>query len=112
MTTVQVLLGERSYPIRIRPGSLGDLGEALRSELEATRAVVPAGTAARLVALLERAGLPTAEPDSETQRGVHVRGLAVDKKLAGGRVGLIALREIGRAELVSLTVEEILAGTE
>ena len=40
MTTVQVLLGERSYPIRIRPGSLGDLGEALRSELEATRAVV------------------------------------------------------------------------
>jgi len=40
MSTVQVMLGERSYPIRIRPGSLGDLGEALVTEFEATRAVV------------------------------------------------------------------------
>jgi 3-dehydroquinate synthase len=40
VSTVQVLLGERSYPIRIRPGSLGELGEALVSELGARRAVV------------------------------------------------------------------------
>jgi 3-dehydroquinate synthase len=40
MSTVQVMLGERSYPIRIRPGSLADLGEALVAEFEATRAVV------------------------------------------------------------------------
>ena len=34
MTTVQVLLADRSYPIRIRPGSLSDLGEALMKELD------------------------------------------------------------------------------
>ncbi|MFQ5698670.1 MAG: 3-dehydroquinate synthase [Myxococcota bacterium] len=40
MTTVQVLLGDRSYPIRIRPGSLGDLGEAIEKELQPSRVVV------------------------------------------------------------------------
>jgi 3-dehydroquinate synthase len=49
MSTVQVMLGERSYPIRIRPGSLGDLGEALVTEFEATRAV--AITSKRVAAL-------------------------------------------------------------
>lgn len=39
MTTVQMMLKDRSYPIRIRPGSLVDLGEALTKELEATRVV-------------------------------------------------------------------------
>ena len=33
MTTVQVLLADRTYPIRIRPDSLGTLGEALAVEL-------------------------------------------------------------------------------
>jgi len=40
MTTVQVLLAERSYPIRIRPGSLSEVGEALVGELGARRVVV------------------------------------------------------------------------
>ena len=40
MTTVQVMLADRSYPIRIRPGSLGDLGEALSKEFESQRVVV------------------------------------------------------------------------
>ncbi len=40
MTTVQVLLADRSYPIRIRPGSLSEVGEALMKELGARRVVV------------------------------------------------------------------------
>ncbi|MCZ6712549.1 MAG: 3-dehydroquinate synthase [Deltaproteobacteria bacterium] len=40
MTTVQVLLADRSYPIRIRPGSLSEVGEALLKELAARRVVV------------------------------------------------------------------------
>jgi len=40
MTTVQVLLADRSYPIRIRPGSLSDIGEALVKEFESRRVVV------------------------------------------------------------------------
>ena len=57
MSTVQVMLGERSYPIRIRPGSLGDLGEALVGELEATRAVVV--TSSQRVAQLHYGALAT-----------------------------------------------------
>lgn len=40
MKTVQVLLSDRSYPIRIRPGSLVDLGEALVEELSVQRAII------------------------------------------------------------------------
>ncbi len=40
MTTVQVLLADRSYPIRIRPGSLSEVGEALVKEMGARRVVV------------------------------------------------------------------------
>ena len=40
MTTVQVLLADRSYPIRIRPGSLSEIGEALVKEFESRRVVV------------------------------------------------------------------------
>jgi 3-dehydroquinate synthase len=40
VTTVQVLLANRSYPIRIRPGSLSEVGEALVKEFGARRVVV------------------------------------------------------------------------
>ncbi|NRA04264.1 MAG: 3-dehydroquinate synthase [Myxococcales bacterium] len=39
MNTVQVMLGDRSYPIRIRPGSLADLGETLVREFGAAHVV-------------------------------------------------------------------------
>ncbi len=40
MKTVQVMLGDRSYPIRIRAGSLADLGEALDKEFQTARVAV------------------------------------------------------------------------
>ena len=40
VTTVQVMLGERSYPVRIRPDSLGEIGGALAAELEVEHLVV------------------------------------------------------------------------
>jgi 3-dehydroquinate synthase len=97
---------------RVRHGEAVAIGMAFAARLSERRALAPAGTATRLVALLKRAGLPTELPDLEAQRGAYVRGMAVDKKLAGERLGFVALREIGRAELVPLTVEEILAGAE
>jgi 3-dehydroquinate synthase len=97
---------------RVRHGEAVAIGMAFAARLSERRGLAPAGTAARLVSLLERAGLPTALPDPETQRGAYARGISVDKKLAGERVGFVVLREIGRAELVALTVEEILAGAE
>ena len=40
MTTVQVMLKERSYTIRVRPDSLAELGELLAAEFETDRVVV------------------------------------------------------------------------
>ncbi len=40
MTTIQVLLGDRSYPIFVLPGSLPELGPTLARELGASRVVV------------------------------------------------------------------------
>ena len=40
MTSIQVMLGNRSYPIRVRPDSLGELGPTVARELEASRVVV------------------------------------------------------------------------
>lgn len=39
MTTIQVLLGDRSYPIRIRPRALRELGPAIAQELDARHVV-------------------------------------------------------------------------
>lgn len=97
---------------RVRHGEAVSIGMAFAARLSERRGLAPAGTAARLVALLMRAGLPTEVPDPETQRNAYLRAISVDKKLADGRVGFIALREIGRAERVDLLPEEILAGTE
>ena len=97
---------------RVRHGEAVAIGMAFAARLSERRGLAPAGTAARLVGLLERAGLPTALPDPDAQRGAYLRGIAVDKKLAGGRVAFVVLREIGRAERLQLTPEEILAGAE
>jgi shikimate kinase/3-dehydroquinate synthase len=64
------------------------------------------GTAARLVALLERLGLPTALPSHP--RRAYLRALAVDKKKRDSRIHFVALRAIGSAETVPLLPREIL----
>jgi 3-dehydroquinate synthase len=49
----------------------------------------------RVVALLQRARLPTAAPDLGAQRYLELMGL--DKKVEGGKLRLILLRGIGEA---------------
>lgn len=45
------------------------------------------------------------------RRSPYLRAIAVDKKGADGAIGCVALRELGRAQLLRLTKEEVLAGT-
>ena len=97
---------------RIRHGEAVAIGMACAARISERRGFAPAGTATRLVDLLARAGLPTALPELEMQRDAYLRGIAVDKKLAGERVAFVVLREIGRAEQTRLAPEEILAGAE
>ncbi len=95
-----------------RHGEAVAIGMAFAAQLSERRGLAAAGTAERLVGLLTRAGLPTVRPDPEVQRSAYLRAISVDKKLAGGRIGFVALREIGRAERIELSPEEILAGAQ
>jgi len=94
----------------VRHGEAVALGMAFAARLSERRGLAPAGTAARLEALLRRVGLGTEIPDLSAQRAAYLRALAVDKKSADGTIGFVALRGIARAEQVRLTPEEILAG--
>ena len=64
------------------------------------------GTAARVVSLLTRAGLPVELP--ERPRKAYLAAVASDKKKRGERIRFVALREIGRAETTALLPSEIL----
>jgi 3-dehydroquinate synthase len=82
--------------------SMGMVYAARRSE---ELALAPAGTAARLEALLQRAGLPTELP--QFARKAYLDALRVDKKKQDERIRFVVLRRIGEAETRPLTPEEI-----
>ncbi len=83
--------------------AIGMVFAAERSEALGT---APAGTAGRLAALLERAGLPTRVPDRP--RKAYLAALGVDKKREGAGIHFVVLKGIGRAGTVSLRPDEIL----
>ncbi len=66
----------------------------------------PAGTRARLQAVLERAGLPTRVPNRP--RSAYLSAIAVDKKKQGGKIHFVVLEGIGKSSTVALTPREIL----
>src|SRR5262245_977238 len=102
---VEVVNGYR----HVRHGEAVALGMAFAARLSERRGLAPAGTSARLEALLARVGLATEIADLPGQRAAYLRAVAVDKKGADGALSFVVLREIGRAELLRLTPEEILA---
>lgn len=83
--------------------AIGMVFAARRSE---ELGLAPAGCTERLEALLRRAGLPTELPDFP--RRAYLSALSVDKKRKDTRIRFVALRGIGRAEVVPLAPAEIL----
>jgi 3-dehydroquinate synthase len=83
------------------------IGMAFAARRSEALGLAEPGTAARLVALLERLGLPTALP--KHPRRAYLAALSVDKKKRDGRIQFVALRSIGRAETVPLLPREIFA---
>jgi 3-dehydroquinate synthase len=84
------------------------IGMVFAARLSEARGICAPGCAARLESLLARIGLPTELPDWKAEREAYLRALSVDKKTRGAQVGFVALRDVGRAEVVRLTPEEIL----
>ncbi|MEE9279966.1 MAG: 3-dehydroquinate synthase [Myxococcota bacterium] len=86
------------------------MGMVSAARLSEERELCPPGTCKRLRELLDRVGLPTQLPESIANRSAYLQAIAVDKKIREDQVGFVVLREIGRAEVVRLTPDEILAG--
>ncbi|MEB2343685.1 MAG: 3-dehydroquinate synthase [Deltaproteobacteria bacterium] len=99
---VETLSGYR----RILHGEAVALGMAFAARRSESLGHAPAGTADRLEALLERAGLPTRPP--AFPRRAYLSALRVDKKRTDAHVRFVVLRGIGRADTVPLTPAEIL----
>ena len=72
-------------------------GMVMAAELSRDLGLVQAADAARVRALLKRAGLPIAGPALAPQRLVEL--MAVDKKAAQGQLRFVVLEGIGRAAL-------------
>ena len=90
---------------KVLHGEAVAMGMVYAAERSESLDLAPAGTAERLRALVERAGLPTELP--AFPRRAYLSALRVDKKRRDRQIGYIALRSIGQAEVVSMTPEEI-----
>jgi len=85
-------------------------GMLMAADLSVRQGWLDAGDAERIRQLLERAGLKTALPPK--LHGANLRDImAVDKKARGGRLNLILLKGIGRAEVVADFDEALLSKT-
>ena len=82
------------------------IGMAFAAERSEALGFSPAGTAGRLVGVLERAGLPTRAPSRP--RSAYLSAIAVDKKKQGGKIHFVVLDGIGAASTVALAPREIL----
>jgi 3-dehydroquinate synthase len=94
----------------VRHGEAVAMGMVFASRVSEARAGLAHGVTDRIAALLGRAGLPTEPPDWTEQRSAYLRAISVDKKLEGQKLRFVVLRELGRAELLSLSPDEILEG--
>jgi 3-dehydroquinate synthase len=70
-------------------------GSVLAARLSQRLGMLSAADVARIVALFQRAQLPVAAPDLGVDRYLELMGL--DKKVEGGKLRLILLRQIGEA---------------
>jgi shikimate kinase/3-dehydroquinate synthase len=82
------------------------IGMAFAAERSEALGFSPAGTASRLIALLERAGLPVRAPNRP--RSAYLSAIAVDKKKQGDQIHFVVLNGLGAASTVALTPREIL----
>ena len=82
------------------------IGMAFAAERSEALGFAPAGTSGRLIAVLERAGLPTRAPNRP--RSAYLSAIAVDKKKQGGKVHFVVLDGIGSSSTAALEPRDIL----
>jgi 3-dehydroquinate synthase len=84
------------------------IGMAFAARLSHARGLCSASVRDRIIALLERAGLPTEIPADLLGRHL-VLAVEADKKVSGGKVKFVCIEDIGRSRFEYLTGEEVLS---
>ena len=84
-------------------------GMCRAAELGAALGLTPAEAPGQIAALVERYGLPTRIP---CPMAAYRSAIGLDKKGVGGGISVILLRELGQAEPVPMTKEELLGRIE
>ena len=87
-------------------GEAVSIGMVFAAERSEALGFAPDGTAARLIDLLERAGLPIRPP--RRPRSAYLSAMAVDKKKQGGKIHFVVLDRIGAASTAALRPQDIL----
>jgi 3-dehydroquinate synthase len=90
---------------KILHGEAVGMGMVYAAQRSEDLGLAATGTRDRLESLISRVGLPTRIP--EFPRRAYLTALRVDKKKIDSRIQFVALRAIGRAEIVPLTPAEI-----
>ena len=84
------------------------IGMAFAARLSVARGICAPAIAERIIALLQRAGLPTELPAELVTPNLAVV-VAADKKAADGKIKFVAIEDIGRVRFEMLSGEEVLA---
>jgi 3-dehydroquinate synthase len=84
-------------------------GMVMAASLSARAGYLPGADAARIEALIKRAGLPTRPPQLAPERWREL--MALDKKAAGARVRFVLLHGVGHAELESAVDQRLVDET-
>jgi 3-dehydroquinate synthase len=74
------------------------IGQVAAAKLSTQASGLPEEDAARIEALLARAGLPVAIKLSARQQGALIRAMRLDKKVTDGDVRFVLARRIGQVE--------------
>jgi 3-dehydroquinate synthase len=93
---------------RFLHGEAVAIGMAFAARLSAARGICAPQVARRIIALLERAGLPTEIPDELLGRHFAL-AVEADKKVSGGKVKFVCIEDIGRVRFESLSGDDVLA---
>ena len=89
----------------VRHGEAVAIGLVAAAELAAARHLGPPGLADRIRRLLERLGLPTSVAGLSTE--ALCEAMSADKKVRGGSLAWVFLREPGAPEIVELPIDEL-----
>ena len=93
--------------LKLPHGEAVAMGMVAAANLSCARGMIAEKDANRVAALLGKAGLPTALPEGGADAAALLDAVKKDKKRQGGKVRMSLLREIGRAEICEVGIEEL-----